>query len=188
MTHDLRARCSRYFTFADLIECGETWRARREAGEPIANVPLRDDTFEGIASLAREILDPLQERFGVVTLTYAFAGPSLTRCIPGRIAPALDQHAGSELNVRGRIVCARRGQSCDLRVPGLGAFEVGQWIREHLEFDRMYIYGAANALHVSCGPAPSGSVYALVPRGERRVPREVTRRGWDEIAELLGGS
>ncbi len=171
-----------------MIECGETWETRREAGKIVANLPVRDETFEGIANLARQILDPLHEEFGRVTLTYAFAGPSLTKLIPGRIAPALDQHAGSEINVDGRIVCARRGQSCDLVVPGVGAFDLGEWICEHLEFDRMYVYGSTKSLHVSWSPVPSGSVYALVRRGDRPVPREVTRLGWDHIGELLMNS
>ena len=178
---DLRAQCSRYFRYADLIECGETWRTLHDRGAPVANLPARDETFEGIAGLAAEILDPLLDRFGPLELTYGFAGPALTRHVRGRISPPHDQHAGSETTSRGALVCARRGQSCDLRVASIGAFEVAGWIRANLPFDRMYLYGDARPLHVSYGPERAGKVYAMVRATRGVVPRDVTAVGWDTI-------
>ena len=184
-TFDLRACCSRYFTFADLIECGETWNSYARAGTSIANLPVQGDTLDGIASLAREILDPLHEEFGSVALTYGFAGPALTRHIKGKISPPHDQHAGSELNPRGSLICARHGQACDIHVPGVNSLAVARWVQERLPFDRMYLYGHGRPLHVSYGPEGARKVYAMLPHERGRVPRDVSRRGWAEIGALF---
>lgn len=134
------------------------------------NLPALDATWEGIARLAGAVLDPLHERFGRVEITYGFAGPSLARHIRAGIAPTLDQHAGSEHSPRGVPLCDRGGQACDLRVPGVSAFEVARWLRASLPFDRMYLYGEGRALHVSFGPANGAFAYAMVRRARRVVP------------------
>ncbi len=153
----------------------------------MANIPLRDETWEGLAALARTLLDPLHDRFGAVEITYGFAGSGLTRSIPGRIAPSLDQHGGSELGPRGARVCGRGGQACDLRVAGVDALTVAAFVREALPYDRMYLYGADRPLHLSWSAEPVGKVYAMCPGGRGRVPREVTGWGWEEIAGRLAG-
>ena len=153
----------------------------------IGNLPGRAETFVGIAELATNILDPLREEFGQVILTYGFAGPSLTRSIKRKISPPHDQHAGSEVNLRGALICGRQGQACDLHVPGRSSLEVSQWIRGHLPFDRLYLYGARNAVHVSHGPEQAGKVYAMLPAKKGRMPRDVTNRAPDEIARLVSG-
>lgn len=151
----------------------------------MTNLPAREETWEGLAALAGELLDPLHERFGAVTLTYGFASPALVRLVPSRISPPLDQHAGAERNARGALICARGGQSCDLRVPGESALDVARWIQEKLPFDRLYLYGADRPLHVSYGPTPARYVCAMVATPRGRIPRDVTRRSWEEIAALL---
>ncbi len=182
---DLRARCSKHFTWSDLIECGETWASLQREGEAVSNLPSRPETWEALGALARRLLDPLVDHFGAVRLTYGFAGPALTRRVPGRIAPSLDQHAGYEHNARGARVCPRGGQACDLCVPGVSSLVVGRWIREALPFDRMYLYGADRPLHVSDAIEPAGRVVAMRPGGRGRVPMDVTRRGLDEIEALF---
>lgn len=183
---DLRERCARYFTWRDLIECGETWHRLNHSATPVANVPQRDETWAGLEALAREVLDPLHERFGAVELTYGFAGPSLTKHIARGIAPTLDQHAGAELTATGRRVCARSGQSCDLRVPGVGAVELARWIHENLPYDRVYLYGPSRSVHVSHGPERTRAVYAMVPGARRVVPRAVRDGDWGDLARWLG--
>lgn len=185
---DLRARCSTYFTWAELIECGETWRRLRDEGRAVDNVPRCDETLEAIAALARTLLDPLRSRFGAVTLTYAFAGPSLTKHIARGISPPHDQHGGFERGPRGGRVCARGGMACDLIVPGVDSIEVARWIRDALPFDRMYLYGVERPLHLSHSEEPLGSVIAMRPGGRGRVPLDVTRRSWDELAATLAPS
>ena len=184
---DLRARCSRYFTWADLIERGETWARLQREGIAVPNVPQQGETFEALAALASALLDPLHDHFGAVELTYGFAGPSLTRHIPKRISPPHDQHASFERNTRGGLVCARGGAACDLRVPGVGTFAVARWIRDTLPFDRMYLYGDDRPLHLSHTKAPLGRIIAMRVGGRGHVPLDVTHRLWGDIEALLTG-
>ncbi len=99
--------------------------------------------------MQRDLLAPLEERFGVVTLTYGFAGPELVKAIKKRaaeggwlpnISPAGDQHAGHELNTHGKPTCKRGGIAVDLRVPGVSSEEVAAYVTENLPFDRIYLY------------------------------------------------
>lgn len=182
---DLQARCSAYFTWRDLIECGETFQRLRDEGRPVDNLPRAEESFDAVAKLAQTLLDPLHAHFGAVQLTYGFAGPALTKHIPGRISPPHDQHAGFEHNPRGGRVCRRDGQACDLRVPGRGALEVARWIRDALPFDRIYLYGDDRPLHLSFAAEPRGAIIAMRPGGGARVPLDVSRRSWDEIAALF---
>ena len=169
--------CSKHFRYRDLVQCGETWTRLASTAAPCANLPQQPETWVGLQQLAQAILDPLCEQFWPLELTYGFAGPALTRHIPGRIAPALDQHAGSELNRAGRLVCARRGQACDVRVAGVAATDVARFIAQNLPFDRLYLYGDDRPLHVSIGPDDSRAVYRLeLLASGRRVPRRVL--GW----------
>lgn len=182
---DLQARCSAYFTWRDLIECGETFHRLRDEGRPVDNLPRNEESLVALANLALTLLDPLHAHFGAVQLTYGFAGPALTKHITRGISPPHDQHAGFELNARGGRVCARDGQACDLRVPGVGSLNVARWIRASLPFDRIYLYGDDRPLHLSFASEPRGAVIAMRPGGRAHVPLEVSRRSWDEIAALL---
>jgi len=182
---DLREPCSQHFTFGDFIECGETWQAFHGEGRSLDNVPVDAATWEAIAALATTILDPVYDRFGAVSITYGLATSTLTRNIPGKIAPALDQHAGMERNRHGALICGRGGQACDFSVPGVSSLDVAQWIHETLPFDRLYLYGASRPLHVSHGPQGSKKVYAMIRRATRTVSREVRSHEWAILGDLL---
>ncbi len=135
--------------------------------------------------LAQKVLDPLHEEFGQVVLTYGFAGPTLTKRIEGNISPPHDQHAGSELNARGGLICKRLGQSCDLRVLEVNSFTVARWVAERLPFDRMYLYGPGRPLHVSHGPEGARKIYAMMRTETGKVPRDVTKAAWRQVVELF---
>jgi len=184
---DLHQPCAKHFTWSDLLACGDTVARRAREGVPVGNIPLRDETWEGLASLATTLLDPLWDHFGRVEITYGFAGPPLTRHIVGGIAPSLDQHAGAELGPRGSPVCSRGGQSCDLRVPGVDAVTLAHWVAAKLPFDRMYLYGLDRPVHLSWSKSPVGKVFAMCPGGRKTVPRDVTRATPDEVAQRLRG-
>jgi hypothetical protein len=171
-TIDLDALCSRHVRWRELLECGETWRRLASAGQSWANLPQQPQSWQGLAALAGTLLDPLIDRYGPLQITYGFAGPLLTRHIAARIAPSLDQHAGSELNRRGQPICARLGQACDFAVPGQPSGEVARWIVANLPFDRLYFYGDDRPLHLSYGPENARAAFAMLPGpGGRRVPR-----------------
>jgi len=169
---DLDAPCGANFRFRDLIECGETWQ--RTA---IDNRPKRAESYNALHALVVNVLDPVIDYFGMVRLTYGFASSALTRQIPARIAPALDQHAACELNRLGRPVCPRQGAAVDFIVEDEDMVEVARWIALHLPFDRMYVYGPERPLHVSHGPDASRQVTVMLPGpsgSERLYPKTLT--------------
>jgi hypothetical protein len=188
--------------FRDLIQVGETWgwatAAVSEGGlghDPETfGLPLEEASWEALSTLSRELLVPLSERFGRPTLTYAFSGLPLSRLVArrvGRVAPRLDQHAACERDPRGRLVCARRGAAVDLQVPAVSSFEVGRWLAQHTDFDRLYLYEPHRPLHVSCGPERARAIVRVERRaGGQVVPRRLTLEGLEALSrgEGVGGA
>jgi hypothetical protein len=174
----LDASASEYFTFRDLIECGETWArlAGQDAG--FDNLPVQPESWQALSMLATTLLDPIRRQFGPVALTFGFCSPALARAIrtnpQPRISPADDQHASCELNRRDKPICVHGGASCDFRVVGREGRmdEVGAWIVENLKFDALYYYGRDCALHLSWAPQERRMVVRMraVPESGRRMP------------------
>lgn len=160
--------CGKYYTFRQLIECGETWERTR-----IDNVPKSVDTYNALLTLVTNVLDPVIDYFGGIKLTYGFASRTLTRQIKSRIAPELDQHSGCELNTRGRPVCTRLGAAVDFLVEYEDMREVARWIAANCAFARIYLYGTDRPIHVSIDSKNSGEVFEMTLRGSRRVPRRI---------------
>lgn len=164
---DLDEPCGGRFTFRQLIECGETQRRLS-----IPNRPVQPATYNALYLLATKILDPVCEYFGPIELTYGFCSSHLAKQIKARIAPELDQHAGCELNRRGKLVCARGGAACDFLVRDEDMEDVAKWIIEHLPFDRLYFYGRDRPIHVSYSDSATRAAFRLVETATgRRVPR-----------------
>jgi hypothetical protein len=187
VVHSLEERCSEYFTYGDLIVCGESW-GQLSDDERSQALPQEQQTWRGLEVLAQQLLDPLVREFGEIELTYGFAAAVRTRKIRSSICPSVDQHAGAEINRRGALICSRLGQACDLRFHGTDSIRVARWITERLPFDRMYLYGTNRPLHVSIGPETSRAAFAMVSRNGRRLPRALrTPSDWDTITPLLEG-
>jgi hypothetical protein len=166
---DLDAACGRYLTYRDLIECGNTWRARAASGTPIDNLPRAAASVAALRDLCVAVIDPLVDQFGPVIVTYGFASARLVAKVPGRIAPRLDQHASCEIDSTGRLVCPRRGAAVDLFVKGHPATEVARWIAAHTPYDRLYLYGDERPIHVSYGPEANCVAFEKVGRVPRRI-------------------
>lgn len=87
----LDQKASHHFSYRDLIECGTT--AKRHL---LFIEPKQVESWVSLSLLATNILDPIVEKFGPVTLTYGFCSPELARQITKNrfphIAPNLDQH------------------------------------------------------------------------------------------------
>lgn len=148
--------CGNNFTFRDFIACGQT---QRETG--IANIPKEPETYTALLDLAVNLLDPIVDYFGMIELTYGFCSAELSKKIPGRIAPKLDQHASHELNRLGKPICNRGGAAVDFIVENEDMFEVSQWIAENLEFDRLYYYGKDRPIHLSFSVTPAKQVTVM---------------------------
>ena len=162
----LEERCSRYFTYRELIEVGDTWSNTRTP-----NVPASPDTFNAIGDLARLVLDPVVEYFGKIEITYGFCSATLARQIKRGIDPKLDQHASYELNTRGKRICDRGGAAVDFIVQDENMLEVAQWIATNTPFDRLYYYGPSRPLHVSFGPDARRELIEIEEINGRRMPR-----------------
>jgi len=144
-------RCGRHYRYRDLIECGETWRR-----DQIDNRPHRLETYAAMRELCRRVLDPVVDQFGIADLHYAFASAALDKLVRRKQFPNttrnLDQHAGCELNSKGRPYCSRLGLAVDIQVPGISSLKIAQWVIQNTGYDRLYLYGADRPLHVSVGP------------------------------------
>ncbi|MGX2032915.1 DNA phosphorothioation-associated putative methyltransferase [Methylocaldum gracile] len=163
---DLEAPCGRYFTYRQLIECGETL-----ARTGLPNRPKEPDSYSALYDLAVNILDPVIDYFGMIELTYGFCSSELAKQIPARIAPELDQHAAHELNRKGRPICPRLGAAADFLVRDEDMAEVARWVMAILPYDRLYYYGPDKPVHVSYSERPTGEAYEMRLVGARRVPR-----------------
>lgn len=175
---NLEDGCGAYLTFRQLIECGET-----QARTGLANRPRQPDSFNALLDLARNVLDPVIDYFGMIRLTYGFCGPELAARIPGCIAPKRDQHAAHELDRLGQPVCDRLGAAVDFLIADENMLEVAQWIAANTPFDRLYFYGVDLPIHVSYGPNHDRQIVwmAATPSG-RRVPRAIPRERFLALA------
>lgn len=167
---DLDSPCGAYLTYRQLIECGETQTSTGQI-----NLPSQPDSYTALLDLARFVIDPVIEYFGMVTLTYGFCSRELAKAIPSRIAPKLDQHAAHELNTRKQPICPRLGAAVDFIVPDENMREVADWIVEHTPFDRLYFYGEDRPLHVSYGPEQKREFVEMLPGPSGRLVPRVKR-------------
>jgi len=160
-------------TTEPLLHCCDTWHALASAGTLLPNRPLQPETWEAMRRLQDDLLRPLEEHFGVVEITYGFAGPDLVKAIRKRaveggwlpnINPPTDQHAGHELNTRGTRTCKHDGFAVDMRVPGVSSVIVSDWVRANLPFDAIYLYSPDRPFHMSWSPTPRGTVIRMMPK------------------------
>jgi DNA phosphorothioation-associated putative methyltransferase len=161
--------CGKFLTYRDLIECGET-----QARTKLPNLPKEPDSYTAFFELARQLLDPVIEYFGMVNLTYGFCSPALAKEIPGRIAPELDQHAAHEKKRSGNLICDRLGAACDFIVEDEDMMEVATWVANNTNVDRIYFYGADRPIHVSVSSSPARTYYSMLPNANNKIiPRRL---------------
>jgi hypothetical protein len=174
----LDSACGRYFKYRDFFECGETQQVNQ-----IENRPRQPETYTALLDLAKNLLDPIIDYFGMVQLTYGFCSAELSKKIPSRIAPKLDQHASHELNRLGNPICERGGTAVDFIVEYEDMFGVSQWIAENLEFDRLYFYGMDRPIHLSFSDSPAQQVTIMRRSGKAKklMPRSYSL---DKFLEL----
>lgn len=166
--------CGAHFTYRDLIECGET-----QARTGLTNRPRQPDTYTALYELARHVLDPVIDYFGMIRLTYGFCSQDLAKEIPGRISPELDQHAGHERKRSSRPVCERLGAACDFLVEDEDMEEVANWVYKNTGVDRVYFYGKDRPIHVSYSDTPARQFVEMVASASGRVIPRVRKRDSD---------
>lgn len=164
---DLDTPCGKYFTYRDFIVCGET-----QTRTGIPNLPKEADTYTAIYELAKNILDPVIDYFGMIKLTYGFCSAELAKEISGRISPNLDQHAAHEKKRNGNFICERLGAACDFFIEDENMEEVAAWIAENTSFDRIYIYKKSLPIHVSFSLYPKKQIVEFIfGKSGRLIPR-----------------
>ena len=170
---DIYRKCSENFVLKDLIHCGETWEKYQST---INNYPKENDTLISIDVLCNDILEPVSDKFGKITLTYGFASTELTKLIKGRIYPKKDQHAGHEKDENDNYICPRLGQAVDFYIPNVNSKEVARWITVHTPFDRLYFYEDIKSLHVSVGPENKREIVKMTQSANtnRLIPKIVS--------------
>ena len=155
MRIELSKKCSNHFTYFDLIQCSDTLQSIE-----VDNQPRQLSTLQAIQAIAREILDPLKDEFGLITLTRGFSSAALTKAISRVKAPALDQHAGYEVNKLGNQICDRGGMAVDFEGE-TDSLTLAKYIVSHLPFDRLYFYSENRPVHVSYGPQHSRAIVVM---------------------------
>lgn len=166
---DLDDRCGAKLTYRDLIVCGET---ALRTGLP--NLPKSLDSYRALRELAENILDPVIDWYGSITLTYGFCSPELAKLIPGRIAPNLDQHAAHEVDRMGKPICPRLGAAVDFIVQDEDMLEVARWVAANTPFDRLYVYNRDRPIHVSYGPEHKREAFEMMSIAKgRRIPKRL---------------
>ena len=141
----------------------------------IDNMPREQKTFASIAHLAQTILDPIKEKFGEIDLTYGLCSHNLQKHIKKNVAPELDQHAGSEKNSKGKLICSREGFAVDFRIPNISTDLIAKFIVQKLEFDRLYFYGSDRPLHVSAAITQSKKAIVVFNQtNSKRTPKPLS--------------
>ena len=75
----------------------------------------QQDVFDTISPVIAGVF----EEFGSIEITYGFCSHNLQKHIKRNVAPKLDQHAGSELNSRGNLICQREGFAVDFKIKNI---------------------------------------------------------------------
>lgn len=130
-----------------------------------------------LVRLEQQILMPISDSLGDITITYGFTGPALSRYIkrhaPKGTAPELDQHACLERSSRGKLICDRAGAACDFWVAGYeqNMHKVALFICQRLPFDKLYFYGRDRPVHVSFADEPLRHLQIMhQDQSGRRIP------------------
>ena len=169
---NINDKCSKYFSYIDFIECSDTQKKVQ-----VDNSPKEPKTYEAIAYLAQTIMDPIFEHFGQPQITYGLCSHNLQQHIKKSVAPTLDQHAGSERNSKGNLICPREGFAVDFRIENITTDHVAKYIVEHLKFDRLYFYGSDRPLHVSAvSETPKQAIVVFNVSNNRRTPKNLTHQ------------
>jgi len=173
--------CGQHFRYRNLIEVGSTWAQNR-----IDNRPRQMATYQAMQAICAQVLDPVYEKFGGVELTYAFSSPALDKLVHQNPSPNAtrsgDQHAGCELDTKGKPFCSRLGLGIDFRCPGISSITVAQWVAQHTAFDRLYFYNGERPFHVSVGPDNKRQLTLMykLPSGSL-MPRRISAAYFDEV-------
>jgi len=83
---------------------------------------MPEDHLENAIALAENILQPVRDHFGVVTISSGYRSSDLNAAIGGSNR---SQHS--------------KGQAADFEVPSVDNFVIAEWINDNLDFDQLIL-------------------------------------------------
>ena len=111
-----------------------------------------DQELRAAIHLAREVLQPIRNKFGSFTPNSVFRGHPLERALKNKPASWLSTSQHS------------RGEACDIEIVGMSTLALAEWARDHLPFDQIICecYDPAKGpnsgwVHISLKPPGSGT-------------------------------
>jgi len=143
----------------------------------LSNLPSTEGSKNQLNNLQVKIIEPIENEFGPINITYGFVSAELNRFIqkhsPSGTAPQLDQHASHEINRQGNRINKRDGAACDFFIDGYKnqMNEIVIYLCQHLEFDKIYYYGKNRPIHVSVSNTPEKHLQVMnISKNGRRIP------------------
>lgn len=108
-------KLSKNFSLSEMV------KSQTAARHDIINVPGRSE-LDNLKTLVKEVLQPVRDHFGPVTINSGFRCLELNRKIG---SSDRSQHT--------------KGMAADLEVPGVDNKAVAEWIRDNLDFDQLIL-------------------------------------------------
>lgn len=94
---------------------------------------IPESKVPNIVALVENVLQPLRDKFGPITITSGYRCPKLNALVKGS---RTSQHMQAE--------------AADIKLAGVYHYMVCEWIRDNLKFDQLiYEYGEQGWIHVS---------------------------------------
>jgi DNA phosphorothioation-associated putative methyltransferase len=138
--------CGRYFTYRQFLECG---KADARAKPP--NPPEEPDSYTALYDLAVNVLDPVVDYFGMITLTFCSYSPELAQTMKGVVDRKADQHAAHALVRKENPNFPRLGAAVEFVIEDEDMQEVANWIAKNTPVDVLRLHDHNRRLHVSHG-------------------------------------
>jgi SWIM zinc finger len=152
-------RVGKYFVLSDFLYSHDA------VAKGIANLPPSLDCpeIDGMRGLCANILDPVVEKFGPVSIAYGYCSTELWRRQYGQNANLLDLHTfkPKQGGIGGAVDIVIHGQE-DVR-------PVINWIKRNCVYDRLIIYPGSRIICVAwCGTKPryQAMEWIFVPGGK----------------------
>ncbi len=136
-------RVGKYFMLSDFIY-SETAVTKGITNCP----PLKGREVESIRGLCANILDPVVDRFGAISITFGYVSPELQRAIPGRMRPSIHNcHPAGK---------AYLGAAADFQTHNTeySHKDILLWIAGNCTYDRLILYPGSSIVCVAWSDKP----------------------------------
>jgi hypothetical protein len=136
-------RVGKYFLLSDFLY------SETAVKKGIPNCPpLEGKEVEGLRGLCANILDPVAEKFGFLSITYGYSSPALHQAIYPYRKPGVHNCVGAD----GATLAA----ACDILVHSMAdrPRELLHWIKDNCVYDRLILYPGSQIVCVAWSDKP----------------------------------